>query len=505
MLLHAALDHWAALQPGRPAIINATRHTELSWAQLRDGSLTLAAALRRQGFRKGDYLATSLPFSNQHILLEYACFRLGVIHVPLDLRLQAEEVERCLKAIAAREHVKSNEWIDALLAGAPEPCDAVVDETDGAQVIFTTGSTGSPKPALLSHGGIACQNVCLGRAFEFGPTQRVLVNLPPSHVGGQAELLLTSLYTGGTAVVLEIFDPGKSLDAIERYGVTLLGQIPAMFHMEWRTAGYGERNLSSLRAAVYGGQGVPRPFLDRMLTMAPKIGTGLGLTETSGFCTYTELTGDAGHIDNSIGAAAPEYPMSIREPMHGDGRAGEEVAAGAIGHICFRGPQTFLGYVNNPEATEKTISRDGWLYTGDMGSLQEDGLHFSGRAKFVIKPAGYSVFPGDVENHISRLADKVGGVGVVGHPHQLWMEGVIAFVEKRPGAELTEVELRRHARGLTSYMRPLHYVILEPGSLPLNRTAKVDAMRLQEWAKDEVRKLRERGRWDKEEPSDETP
>ena len=105
----------------------------------------------------------------------------------------------------------------------PPPDGAGVTEYDGAQVIFTTGTTGSPKPALLSHRGITCQNLCLGTAFGFGPEQKVLCNLPASHVGGQAEILLTSLFMGGTAVTLEIFDPAKSLEAIERHGVTLLG------------------------------------------------------------------------------------------------------------------------------------------------------------------------------------------------------------------------------------------------------------------------------------------
>jgi fatty-acyl-CoA synthase len=166
--------------------------------------------------------------------------------------------------------------------------------------------------------------------------------------------------------------------------------------------------------------------------------------------------------------------------------------------VCFRGPQTFLGYVNDAAATAATISSDGWLYTGDVGFMNDDGLHFSGRAKWILKPAGYQVFPGDVENHISALTGQVGNVGVVGHPHEIWGEAIVAFVEKRPGAELSEAELRRHARGLTSYMRPLHYVVIEPGTMPLNRTAKVDVMQLQQMAKEEVRKLRERGRWDNE-------
>jgi acyl-CoA synthetase (AMP-forming)/AMP-acid ligase II len=528
-LIHAAVDHWAAQRPGDTAIFNASRGAGLTWAELQRGSVALAAELSRMGFRKGDFLAASLPLLNEHILIEYACFRLGVIHAPLDLRLQPAEVLRCLGLIrargyafhfaalgeAVRPHCDSIEHLiqfappGKCIAGAVSFADVMaraasgaatapsdVTERDGAQVIFTTGSTGSPKPALLSHRGITCQNLCLGKAFHFTPEQRVLCNLPASHVGGQAEVLMTTLFMGGTAITLDVFDAVKSLEAIERLGVTLIGQIPAMFQLEWRTADYARRNLASLQTAVYGGQAVPRPFLDEMLKMAPQIATGLGLTETSGFCTYTALTNDAGALARGIGWPMPAYPMSIRQPMNGDGSAGAEVSAGEIGHVCFSGPQTFLGYVNDPEATAATLSTDGWLYTGDMGRVDQHGLHFSGRAKWVLKPAGYQVFPGDVETHFSSLAAQVANIGVVGHPHRMWSEGIIAFVEKRPGADLTEAALRKHARSLTAYMRPLHYVILEPGAMPLNRTAKVDVVRLQELAKEEVARLRERGRWD---------
>lgn len=532
-LLDRAVDYWAALKPDAPAILNATRGTELSWAQLRDGSRVIANALARLGFRRGDFLAASLPLANEHILLEYACFRLGVIHAPLDLRLPPAEVLRGITQIGARGFVfagkigpfdfgELGQAVGArcasvehriqlapaetcipgaipfarLFEGDAEFREVERDEHDGAQVIFTTGSTGSPKPALLSHRGITCQNLCLKAAFDFSPEQRVLCNLPASHVGGQAELLLTTLWAGGTVVTLENFDPALSLQAIERYGVTLLGQIPAMFQMEWRSGEYGKRDLSSLRTVVYGGQSVPRPFLDRMLEMGPRIATGLGLTEASGFCTYTEMGSDAEAVSRGLGFAMPVYELSIRGPMDASGAAGREMAAGENGDVCFRGPQNFLGYVNDAEASAAVLSKDGWLYTGDVGRMSEEGLHFSGRAKWILKPAGYQVFPGDIEAHFSTLSEKVANIGVVGHPHRIWSEGILAFAEKRPGVDLSDVELRRHARSLASYMRPLHYVILEPGAMPLNRAAKVDVLRLQALAKEEVGRLRERGRWD---------
>jgi len=533
-LIHGTVDYWAARQPVKTAIVNATRGTQLTWRELQRGSVAVAAALQRMGFGKGDFLAASLPLLNEHILLEYGCFRLGVIHAPLDLRLEPAEAIRCLSLIRAKgyfflgktpradfaalaeavrarcgfvEHfvqfsppgeciAGATSFFDLLQADAETPSGPIeVNEHDGAQVIFTTGSTGSPKPALLSHRGIACQNLCLATAFRFGPEQKVLCNLPASHVGGQSEVLMTTLFAGGTAVTLEIFDAVKSLEAIERQGVTLIGQIPAMFQLEWRTAGYASRNFSSLQKAVYGGQAVPAPFLREMLKMAPRIATGLGLTEASGFCTYTPL-GGADQVEGGVGWGMPAYRLSVREPMDAGGAAGGEKPAGEVGHICFHGPQTFLGYVNDAEATARVISTDGWLYTGDLGFLDERGLHFSGREKWVLKPAGHQVFPGDVESHFSALSDRVANTGVVGQPHALWSEGLIAFVETQAGVELTEAELRKHARSLTSYMRPLHYVILPPGAMPLNRTAKIDVVKLQQMAREEVAKLRERGRWD---------
>ena len=513
--VHDAITHWARRRPDAPAIINATRGTTLTWAALDSLSANVASGLLRLGLRRGDFLAASLPFSTEHIVLEYACFRSGVIHVPLDLRLPPAEVVRAVGAVQAKayafggdvpviddlcprvRHLISSTVLAAMLASrADTPPVEEPREEDGAQVIFTTGSTGLPKPALLSHRGITCQNMCLGTGFDFSEGMRILVNLPPSHVGGQAELLLTSLFHGGTAVVLETFDAAKSLEAIQKYQVKLIGQIPAMFHLEWRLSNYNSHGLSSVGAAIYGGQQVSRAFLEKLASMAPRIGTGLGLTESSGFCTYTRPDAPVAEIEASIGHSMPAYPLTIRAAMRGDGRAGDELAAGETGHICFNGPQTFLGYVNDPQATARAISSDGFLYTGDMGFYDSHGLHFSGRAKWVIKPAGNQVFPGEVENFIAALGEKVAGVAVVGVEHKLWSEGIIAFVETRAGAELTVEELKKHARGLASYKRPLHYVLLEQGQLPLNRTAKVDTLRLQQMAREEVERLRARGRWD---------
>jgi acyl-CoA synthetase (AMP-forming)/AMP-acid ligase II len=547
-LLHGVVAKWARERPEAIALVSAGSDRTVTWSEFDRFTTALACEWLRLGYKKGDYVVTMLPMSLDHVLLEYSLFKIGVIVVPLDLRLPAAEVIRVVEMLHPRGFVclglygpidfremgravqTKCPWIEhsftvstaepdegfrsyeALAeaasraaantpdAGAAEltAATSAITEDDGALVIFTTGSTGSPKAALLTHRNITSQNMCLCGAFFGGDSgTRSLVNLPASHVGAQTEILMTTLFGGGTAVLIEVFDAGRSLRAIEQHRVELLGQIPVMFNLEWMLKDYGGYELKSLKFAAYGGNAVSRPFVDKLATMAPVVGTGLGLTESAGFCTYVSVdAAEREKILDGLGHDMPAYPCSIRQPMRDDGLAGDALPDGEIGHLCFRGPQTFAGYVNDAAATARTISRDGYLYTGDLGYRTAAGIHLSGRAKWVIKSFGYQVFPGDVEAHISDLAEKVMSCIVVGVAHEVAGEGVVAVVEKRPGVELAVQELERHTRSLATYMRPRHWIIVEPGQMPLNRLGKPDHQRAQEMARQEIANLRARGEWD---------
>ena len=158
----------------------------------------------------------------------------------------------------------------------------------------------------------------------------------------------------------------------------------------------------------------------------------------------------------------------------------------------------FLEYVNDPDNTKKTVSSDGWCYTGDLGFYDDKGLHFEGRSKFVIKPKGYQVYPSEVENFIAdKFQDQVELVGVVGMPHDVFSEGIIAFVEKKPGKNITTEEVMAECKGMAAYKRPLHVVIMEPAQIPLNRVEKTDYILLKNIAEKEIEKLRNAGGWDK--------
>jgi fatty-acyl-CoA synthase len=186
--------------------------------------------------------------------------------------------------------------------------------------------------------------------------------------------------------------------------------------------------------------------------------------------------------------------------MKEDGTAGAEKSRGEIGEICYSGPQVFLGYLNDEASTKKTVSSDGILYTGDLGYYDEQGLHFSGRSKLLIKPKGNNVFPTEVEEFISaNLKTKVASVAVVGTPHEIFTEGIMAFVEKKVDVSLSAAEVLEVTQEMASFKRPSHVEIMEPAQMPLNRVAKTDYMELKKRAAVIVEELRKNGGWDKSE------
>jgi acyl-CoA synthetase (AMP-forming)/AMP-acid ligase II len=547
------VDRWAKEKPNDLALIEYNTGEEITWKDFATKSKAFASKLLDIGVKKGDVVATMLVLLKEHVYLMYACYRIGAIFAPLDPRLKAHEVDQCFQKMKPKaffclgntpvadfrpiitemikRHGSANGgtcenfvqfqkeedqiaegaigitkfaadikkiFIKALITGKVKRAQKKVSKRDPILIIFTTGSTGYPKPALMCSENILIQNIGLGVAFGIETNDVMLVNLPPSHVGCVTEQLATTIFGGGTSVLLHVFKPDESLDAIQKYKVTVFGQIPALFAMEWRLPNYKEYDLSTLKFALYGGQAVTRQFLEQLSTMAPQFGTGLGLTETAGFVTYSPLDGTVDDILASIGFDMPLCPLSIREPMNKDGTAGHEKAKGEIGEICFSGPQMFLGYLNDEENTNKTLTKEGIVYTGDLGSYDEKGLHFAGRAKLMIKPKGNNVFPTEVEEFISsKLKPKVANIAVVGAQHDVFTEAIIAFVEKKPGINLNKEEIFTVCDDMAAFKRPSHIEILEPEQMPLNRVAKTDYMELKSRAGAIVEDLRSKGGWDK--------
>lgn len=556
-LLNSYLEHWAKAFPGKAAMIQHEDGKTVTYQRFLSLIDFFALRLLEMGIGQGDRVATQLVLIPEHMMLMYACFKIGAIAAPLDLRLKDEEVVRDLNKInpkaffflgntpvrdfrkvgqAVKEKCPSVKYLIQFTAD-PKPGDllegvmgitemmdkktllvlkikdlvsrrlqkayAQVKPRTPALIIYTTGTTGDPKPALLCHQNIITQNEILARGMDIGLGSdfRLLINLPPSHVGCVTECFMTTMALGGTTVLLRIFDVKMTLEAIQKHRVNVLGQIPTQYRMLWNHPDYKTFDLSSLRFVAYAGSSVDLEFLKKLSQMAPDFGTGIGMTENAGFATFTPPGIPPEEMVGQVGQAFPDLAeVTIRKPLKEDGTAGEEVPDGEIGEICYHPPIVFLGYYNLPQETAKTISKEGILYTGDLGTFKNlesyRALFLAGRRKFVIKQKGYNVFPDEVEGYIGQLKG-VDLAEVVGVEHRLFDEGIFAFVRPIKGLTVTSEEVMEHCRDLTSYKRPQHVEIWpEDLEFPITRSTKVDKLALQMKARTIVAQLRQEGKWD---------
>ena len=555
-LLNSYVEKWAKETPDKPALIQHEDGKTITYKKFETMVDFFALRLLDMGIKKGDRVATMLVLVPEHILLMYACFKIGAIIAPLDVRLKENEVVRDLDKIkpkaffflgktpiidfreigkAVRDNCSSVEHL-VQFTPDPEPGDIIdgavaitdmmakgkivclkvknifsrqlekayakVDTKTPALIIFTTGTTGEPKPAVMCHENIIVQNEILYRGVDMdGSSMIMLVNLPPSHVGCVTEQLMTTLYAGGTAILLRLFDPKLTLEAIEKHRVNAFGQIPTQFRIEWALPEYEDYDLSSLEYAIYGGSAVDTVFLNKLAEMAPNFGTGIGMTETAGFYTFTPKGISVEEMAGQVGRSFDDLaPVTIRKPVNDDGTAGEEISDGEVGEICVSGPIVFQGYYDMPAETDRAISKDGWLYTGDMGYFKDMGsyraLYLAGRQKFVIKQKGYQVFPDEVQDFIASH-QKVDVVDVVGVKHNVFDEGIFVFIRPKKGETLTADEIMEHCQNIASYKRPQHVEIWpEDKDFPLTRVAKVDKKELKVLAESIVEDLRKEGKWD---------
>lgn len=555
-LLNSYPEKWAAKTPDKIALLQHEDDKAITYKKFNSLVDFFALRLLDMGIIKGDRVATMLVLIPEHVLLMYACFKIGAIIAPLDVRLKEMEVVRDLEKIKPKaffflgktpvmdfremgKAVRDNcPYVEHLVQFTPnpEPGDIIdgaisitgmmakgkliglklknlftrnlekayskIDTKTPALIIFTTGTTGEPKPAVMCHENIIVQNEVLARGVNLNGNDMVmLVNLPPSHVGCVTEQLMTTLYLGGTAVMLRIFDPKLTLEAIEKRKVNIFGQIPTQFRIEWALPEYENYDMSSLHYAIYGGSAVDTVFLNKLAEMADNFGTGIGMTETAGFYSFTPKGIPVEEMAGQVGMAFEDLaPVTIRKPVKEGGTSGEEMPDGEIGELCVAGPIVFQGYYNMPEATDRAISKDGWLYTGDLGYFKDMGsyraLYLAGRQKFVIKQKGYQVFPDEVQDFIASHY-KVDVVDVVGVKHNIYDEGIFVFVRPKKGEVLTAEEVIEHCQGIASYKRPQHVEVWpDDKEFPLTRVAKVDKKELKVLAEEIVEDLRKQGKWD---------
>jgi len=556
-LLPDYIKRWATITPDNDAIVFADTGEAISYREFDERSDLYALRLKKMGVKKGEIVVTQFLAVPEFYTIVYACLKIGAVISPIDVKLQDHEVKRDLDKVEAAvffclgntpirdftnvaKTVKAEcpyirhlvQWTsgtdaDNIIEGAEnfndlfnmdslkklaEDKDLIkqleqdydqLTPRDPALIIFTTGTTGDPKPALMCHENIMTNNAVFSRGVGlYGTDFRFINIMPTSHVAGTAQGPMTAWFVGGAIVTLSVFDPVKSLEAVEKFKVTFYGGVPTHFRMIWALPNFKDYDLSNLKYSLYGGSAVDTAFLKKMAEMSPTFGTALGMTECAGYFTCTPKGISVEEMAGQVGQYYPDLSVvTIRKPMNEDGTAGEQLPEEEPGDICVEGPVVFLGYYNNPEATAKCITKEGILYTGDMGYLKDMGtyraLTFAGRRKFVIKPKGYLVFPDEVADFITKHP-KVNQAQIVGVPHDIFVDGVFAYVQPIEEGAVTPEEILEYCKSIASYKRPIHVEMWPTDKqFPVNRVNKVNSMELIETAKVTVDELRKQGKWDK--------
>lgn len=489
----------ARARPDRAALVAGDR--VITYTALEDRVRRTAGALATAGVSAGDRVAVLLGNVPEFVEVVHGAWRIGASVAPLNVMLTPEEIGYVLadadanvvvtgralvpSVLAVRDRLAGLEQVlvtgrgpsprrtasyEKALSRAVEPSRADVGPDDLALLAYTSGTTAEPKGAMLTHENLL-SNLDMIRAVpalaEVG-SDVVLAALPLFHIFGLATLGLV-LREGGTAVLVERFDPVATLELVARRRVTVLPGAPPMFQAWLATP--GAPDLSSVRLAVSGAAPLPAAVLEAFRDrFGITIWEGYGLTETSPAVTTTALGEET--RPGSIGLPLPAVEVRLIDEH------GAEVEEGDPGQIVVRGPNVFAGYWRRPDETEAAF-RDGWFLTGDVAYRDDDGyLHIVDRTKDVIIVSGFNVFPKEVEDAIA-LHPKVAECVVLGVPDQRTGEAVKALVVGRLGETLTEEEVLDRCRdSLARFKWPRDIELVD--SLPKHATGKVLRRRLRE-------------------------
>jgi acyl-CoA synthetase (AMP-forming)/AMP-acid ligase II len=490
------LARWESERPDAVAVGFAG--TSRTWAELARRVRQAAAGLRAAGIAPGDRIAV-LDLNHPSCLeLTLACAQVGAANAVVNFRLAPPEIVYVINDAAARilfvgpefaaavaqlrdklpgieqvVHVggDGDEYEAWLAAHEPDPDVHPVAPEDCFVQLYTSGTTGFPKGAMLTHRAMLAHSANVAVDFELGPDAIVQVAMPLFHVGGTSYALL-ALTCGAQIMLMRLPDPAAALEMVERERITHTFYVPALMAAMTQVPGAADRDYSSLRALSYGASPMPLPVMRACLKLFPGVMHQVyGMTEA---CGVVSSLGPEDHAD----PAAEHRLISAGTPIHGveieirDPATGEPVPTGEPGEIWVRTEQLMGGYWGKPDATAAAITPDGWLRSGDGGHMDADGyVYVTDRIKDMIISGGENIYPAEIERVLAEHP-SVGDVAVIGVPDQRWGEVPKAVVVAAPGASVEPEALLAYCREhLAGFKCPKSVDVVD--ELPRNPTGKV--------------------------------
>lgn len=457
------LEAGARRAPDRPALV--WQEGQLTFGDLDRRAEAFAAALDARGVRAGDRLAVAIPNRWPFAVAVLAGWKVGATVVPLDPLLKSEERATILADLAP-VYLAEEAQVTGTGASPARPLPAPSGPPSPALILYTSGSTGRPKGAVLSHAALTfAAESWAGPVMALAPGDVVLAALPLSHSFGLNGALLAPLLAGATVALVERFSPEAALDAIARHRVTVFPAVATMFRRLLDTPTLRPVDLASLRVALSGAAPCPWELAQEWRQRTGiRILRGYGTSEI--FRPISYLVADPTESPSAVGRPVPGVDVQVVD------ESGQPLSVGETGELWIRSPGAMSGYLRSPEETNEVLTADGWFRTGDLATLDRDGLvQIVGRKRERILRGGYSVFPREVEAVLSSHP-AVAEAAVVGVPHPELGEEIAAFVVLRAGFPAAEEDLIGHCRRrLAGFKYPRRIVVLD--ALPKSSTGKI--------------------------------
>jgi fatty-acyl-CoA synthase len=507
----AHFERTAARFAERPALVSRQQDVRLTYAQLDAAIDAVAAGLLRAGIQAGDRVGIWAPNCAEWVLVQYATAKVGAILVNVNPAYRAHELEYVLRQSGMRllfsasafktsdyaamiaevgsgvdtlertVFVDREEWAEFRNG---EPDDeaiaarmATLSFDDPINIQYTSGTTGFPKGATLSHHNILNNGFFVTELLNLTERDVTCLPVPFYHCFGMVMGNLGTLSHGGCVVIpAPSFDPGATLEAVAAEGVTSLYGVPTMFIAMLDHERFDSFDLTSLRTGIMAGSPCPIEVMKKVVERMhmSEVAICYGMTETSPVSTQTRVDDPLERRVGTVGRVGPHVEVKVIDP-----ESGLVVERGVAGELCTRGYSVMLGYWDDAERTAEAVDRAGWMHTGDLATMDDEGyLNIVGRSKDMVIRGGENVYPREIEEFLYTHED-VADVQVIGVPDARYGEELCAWVIVRAGASLDEDAVREYCRGRLAHFKVPRYVIFAD-EFPMTVTGKVQKFKMRE-------------------------